>query len=244
MNRAQLIPTSEADQLYRDMPMELSKREEEKLLDEELQRLPHKYRLPLLLCYFEGLTQEEAATQLGWTPGKLEGMLNRGRERLRFRLIRRGVTSTTASAGLLALSSLSAGVPNWLAASTAKAAVNAASGQGLSGCGVSAAVAALAKQGLVMDPKKNLLILAMLFLAGTLTFCAAMRMEADRPSVPPVFAHRVGFQEKGELQLARPLNRRAEEETMHWKRDNCPLSSLGSSLSRWFHSCMFSKNRG
>src|SRR5262249_12589042 len=51
-----------------------------------------KYRLPLVLCYLEGRSQDEAADQLGWTRGALRGRLDRGREQLRRRLTSRGVT--------------------------------------------------------------------------------------------------------------------------------------------------------
>src|SRR5205823_2928545 len=46
---------------------DLTWRELRGVLDDELSRLPDKCRAPLLLCYFEGLTQEEAARQLGWS---------------------------------------------------------------------------------------------------------------------------------------------------------------------------------
>jgi RNA polymerase sigma factor (sigma-70 family) len=72
--------------------VDLSWREVRGLLDEELQRLPEKQRLPLVLCYLEGLTQDEASRRLGWPRGTLKRRLEAGRERLRVRLTRRGVT--------------------------------------------------------------------------------------------------------------------------------------------------------
>jgi endonuclease/exonuclease/phosphatase family metal-dependent hydrolase len=64
-----------------------------------LDRLPDSYRLPLLLCYLEGKSRDEAAAELGWSVGIVKGCLERGRLRLRDRLQRRGVA---LSAGLLA----------------------------------------------------------------------------------------------------------------------------------------------
>ena len=59
---------------------------------EELERLPEKFREPIVLCYLEGLTREMAALQLGWPVGTVQSRLARGQERLRSRLVRRGVT--------------------------------------------------------------------------------------------------------------------------------------------------------
>jgi RNA polymerase sigma factor (sigma-70 family) len=61
------------------------------LLDEEIQRLPEKYRSAILLCYFEGKTNEAAAAEIGCPKGTLLSRLARARNRLRRRLTVRGV---------------------------------------------------------------------------------------------------------------------------------------------------------
>jgi RNA polymerase sigma factor (sigma-70 family) len=78
---------------------DMSWREACGILHEELDRLPDLYRLPLLLCYLDGKSRDEAAEQLGVKTDVLRGRLERGRDRLRARLTRRGVG---LSAGLLA----------------------------------------------------------------------------------------------------------------------------------------------
>jgi RNA polymerase sigma factor (sigma-70 family) len=94
------------------------------VLDEEVGRLPEKFRLPILLCYFEGRTREETARLLGWSAGAVKGMLERGRVLLHSRLSRRGVTlSATALAGLLSKDALSAAVPASLGDGTIKVAL-------------------------------------------------------------------------------------------------------------------------
>jgi RND family efflux transporter MFP subunit len=67
------------------------------LLDEELERLPERFRAPLVLCYFEGRTLDEAAEHLGCPRGTVASRLARGRERLRVRLTRRGLAITSAA---------------------------------------------------------------------------------------------------------------------------------------------------
>jgi RNA polymerase sigma factor (sigma-70 family) len=66
------------------------------VLHAELNRLPERFRAPLVLCYMEGHTQEEAAQRLHCPLGTLKGRLTRGRELLRSRLARRGLAVTVA----------------------------------------------------------------------------------------------------------------------------------------------------
>jgi RNA polymerase sigma factor (sigma-70 family) len=127
-----------------DPQAEVSWHEMQEILDDELEQLPDRYRLPLVLCYLEGRTRDEAAVQLGWTEGKLKGLLERGRDRLRSRLIRRGVTlSAAVSASLLAGTTSSGMVKPNLAVSTVEAAVRFAAGNTLAACGISATSASL-----------------------------------------------------------------------------------------------------
>jgi RNA polymerase sigma factor (sigma-70 family) len=74
-----------------------SLREAVAALYEELDRLPEVDRQPLILCYLEGLSRDEAARRLGWTLNEVRGRLERSRARLRKRLQRRGITLTAVT---------------------------------------------------------------------------------------------------------------------------------------------------
>jgi RNA polymerase sigma factor (sigma-70 family) len=92
-------------------------------LHAELAALPEHLREPLVLCYLEGLTQDEAARRLGCTAATLKGRLQRGRERLRVRLERRGLSLAAAMTAALSGQTLAAPVSAVLAETTAQAAV-------------------------------------------------------------------------------------------------------------------------
>jgi RND family efflux transporter MFP subunit len=97
------------------------------VLHEEIERLPDRFRAPLVLCDLEGCSHEQAARHLGWPVGTVKSRQSRGRERLRQRLARRGLGP---SAGLLAAALPHGGagaiLPPELVASTVKEAVRSA----------------------------------------------------------------------------------------------------------------------
>jgi RNA polymerase sigma factor (sigma-70 family) len=100
------------------------------LIDEEIRRLPERYREPLLLCYLEGLRHHEIAERLDCPVGTVESRLSRGRERLRSRLVLRGLATTAGMLGMiLRPSEVSAAIPSTLVESSVRAALEFASGR-------------------------------------------------------------------------------------------------------------------
>ena len=113
------------------------------IVDEELARLPDRYRSAVILCELEGLSRREAAGRLGVAEGTLSSRLARAKARLKDRLTRRGVALSAATlASFLAREAHAVIVPPALAETTIRVAALAAAGSSTAGV-VSASVATL-----------------------------------------------------------------------------------------------------
>jgi RNA polymerase sigma factor (sigma-70 family) len=137
-------------------------------LDEELRRLPEKYRLPLILCYLHGMTNKEAAQRLGWPAGSISYRLARGREILRERLGARQC-APTLFATLLRDQTVTGSLPPGLADQTVQAAIMF-SRDGLLASAVSPAVRRLLTEAL---PSLSSRTIAFLLAAAVLGLLAA-----------------------------------------------------------------------
>jgi RNA polymerase sigma factor (sigma-70 family) len=135
-------------------------------VDDELKRLPDRHRLPLLLCYLEGRTQDEAARQLGWSLSTLRRRLEEGRDLLKSRLIRHG---TMLEAGLFAGFLAPSAVRTVLTREVRQAVINTAMASS-HGVAVSASVLVLANGAMRMSLIAKLLLCA----AGVTVVCATV----------------------------------------------------------------------
>src|SRR5262249_50945003 len=113
------------------------------LLDEEMSRLPDKYRAVLVLCELEGKTGREAARQLGIPEGTAASRVTRARALLAKRLTRYGLAVSGAALAAILSEKAAACVPASVVAATVQGVTRVASGKVLTACAIPAEVAAL-----------------------------------------------------------------------------------------------------
>jgi polysaccharide biosynthesis/export protein len=161
------------------------------VVQEEVRRLPEKYRAVVALCYWQGLTQEQAAVQLGCPLGTVRSRLARARDLLRRRLIGRGLAPLpdaivplfpSISAARLSL------VPDVLTGSTVRAGAQIVLGRAITNV-TSASVASLAQSVLrSLFMIKLRIIATSLVLIGIGAFgasLAAPQTDARKPGAAP-----------------------------------------------------------
>ena len=198
---------------------EASLRELHAVIDDELARLPDSMRAPLVLCYLEGLTHDEAAQRLGWPVGTVRSRMARARDRLRGRLTRRGLEGDEAA---LTAALATQPVSSVLIDATVKASLGFASPKAAAAV-ASAAAAALAEgvTNAMMLAKLKVLgaaaLVCMVAVAGVQTYAfqndgKGNAQAAGQPS-PPIDGNPAGVLRKLDLlqaELARSARRNAE----------------------------------
>jgi RNA polymerase sigma factor (sigma-70 family) len=224
---ARLVPLTE--QIVEERPEPIWS-ELRPILDEEINRLPTKYRLPVLLCYLQGLSSEEAAQRLGCAKGTVFSRLSRARDLLRRRLVRRGVeVSAGALAAVLAENAVLRAVPP-LALREITIRTNLLLAAGTAGHTLSAPVAALV-EGVVRSmflSKVKFIVTVVLAIgiAGAGTGFLGYRSDAESPAPqekkiksPPLTQVSVAVKTKARADETKPASAPAVEEAIQHAPD-------------------------
>jgi len=182
----------EAKAVPRQQPPEADVWQElQPLLDQELSRLPDKYRIPIVLCDLQEKSRQEAAQQLGLPEGTLSSRLARGRALLARRLKRRGLalTAGTLAAGLGQQASAMV-LPPALVLTTVQAGALPLAGQPAAAGVISAQVVALSEGVVRAMFLSKLKIVTMALLAGSLLIAGVGKVASrgERAEAPPAAA--------------------------------------------------------
>src|SRR6185437_10153085 len=160
------------------------------VIDEEVNLLPEKYRQPVLLCYLQGMSSEEAAQRLGCAKGTIFSRLSRARDLLRKRLARRGlgVSAVALATVLTEKAAVRALPPAILTETTIRTSLLFAAGT--AGQALSAPLAALVEgvlRNMVLSKMKLIVVVVLVLgLIGSGAGFVAHRGKAEQPPIKPV----------------------------------------------------------
>jgi RNA polymerase sigma factor (sigma-70 family) len=193
------------------------------VLDEELRQLPEKYRAPLVLCYLEGKSHEQAARELCWPTGSMSRRLARAQELLHSRLVRRGVAlGGIFLADAITRQAAQAAVATPLIHSTSQAALAIAAGKTTAASIASAKVAALADEALrAMTIVKLKIAAAVLLSIGLVSAGAAAWLgpATYRPAVSGLAGNASEAGQWGDAVQGVRLRCSADRTSYRWDKD-------------------------
>jgi hypothetical protein len=216
---------------------ELLRQDVRSVLDEEINRLPERYRTAFVMTYAEGKTNEETARLLGVPIGTILSRLARARGRLRTRLARRDLALSSALlTAALAGQAAAATIPSSLVGSTMKAVLHGTFNRAVAAGAISAQAAALTQRVLCamwMDQIKKMTAVAVLAAAvlgggGMFTYRTLAVGPADTPTqtARPAVAERLQVgQTRDEAKAARAVVREKREQSENQQRNSATRSS-------------------
>jgi RNA polymerase sigma factor (sigma-70 family) len=153
-------------------------------LHEEIARLPQRYREPVVHCYLEGLTSEQAAVRIGCPPGTVYSRLSRARVRLRGSLVRRGVALPAAALAAGLTAPASAALPAMLRDATIRGSLGFAGRRAPEAAFTSAPAIRLAREVLCAMTISKVKILSAAALACALALGSAQTLILARSGGP------------------------------------------------------------
>jgi RNA polymerase sigma factor (sigma-70 family) len=156
------------------------------VLHEEIDRLPERYRKPIVLCYLEEMTYQQAATHLRWSEGTTRGRLARAREMLRARLNGRGIQSAGGALPVFSLAARSLALAPELVQTTVRAARHFTLGNTAQAVAVSATATALVQQAMRTMMVAKLKVAGVAALVVGVLSCVATGLAAVGPLGPAV----------------------------------------------------------